>query len=248
MKRFHRGVTADNHPPPGRPSGRVFLAVAGLSRSVLARSFSIVVVLSFPGLASTAQATPFYLVNTVNFYGNSYYTDQTAGNRFTPTSDLSVFSLGIFDYGLDGMGESHQVGIFDSGGTLLTSAAVGAGTIGRLDGEFRYTDIAPLRLTAGNMYTIAALFMTQADRIGYADVSDLAIDGHISVDSDPSRYHRPSGGVLAYPDMTAARSAPFYVTANFEFEEASSSVPDAGSSLFLFGIGLAGLRVWRTKQ
>ena len=216
-------------------------------RGVLARCFSAVVVLSVPGLASTAQATPFYLVNTVNFYGNSYYVDQTAGNRFTPTSDLSVFSLGIFDYGLDGMGESHQVGIFDSGGTLLTSAVVGAGTVGRLDGEFRYTDIAPLTLAAGETYTIAALFLTHADVMGYADVSGLAIDGHISVGTDPSRWHAPSGADLAYPDFDYDKSAHFYVTANFEFEEASSSVPDAGSSLLLFGIGLMALRAWRTK-
>lgn len=88
-------------------------------------------------------------------------------------SDLLVTALGFYDgpndaaantagtFG-DGLFESHQVGIFDSTGTLLTlGVTVPSGTGTTLINDFRYvTLVTPLTLSAGQSYTIAGQIPT----------------------------------------------------------------------------------------
>ena len=87
-----------------------------------------------------------YSFNAPNAYDYSYDTPKTFGNVFTPARDIIIDSLVIFDYGNGDLGESHEVGIFDSSGTLLASAVVPAGMVSPLDNNFRYTDIVPTNL------------------------------------------------------------------------------------------------------
>jgi len=115
---------------------------------------------------------------------------------FTPTTDFRVTSLGFFDYLQDGLGESHELGIFDASGTLLVSALLPSGTASPLEGSFRYVDITPLILNAGEEYTVGAFFATQADTIGYLDVSDLVVSSVVGLSAVPIRYALPSGTSL----------------------------------------------------
>ena len=101
-----------------------------------------------PAAASTAM----YTFDTPNFYGNNYYLPQTLGDIFTPAENITVTSLGLFDYQDNGLGEAHEVGIFNQSGTLLASGLVSAGTVNPLADHFRYAAIAPLALTAGQTY------------------------------------------------------------------------------------------------
>ena len=88
-------------------------------------------------------------------------------------SDLLVTALGFYDgpdsaganvvgYVGDGLFESHQVGIFDSTGNLLTLwVTVPSGTGTTLINEFRYVTLGtPITLLAGQNYTIAGQIPT----------------------------------------------------------------------------------------
>lgn len=86
----------------------------------------------------------------------------TYGFQFTPVVDITVDSLGYFDQGQDGLNTPHQVSIWNTAGTLLTSTSVntanstlqGAVVNG---GQFRFTPITGSNLFAGNTYVFGAL-------------------------------------------------------------------------------------------
>ena len=98
----------------------------------------------------------------------------TVGTSFNVgVSDLLVTSLGFYDgpnssvanaagaFG-DGLLEEHQVGIYNSSGTLLASTTIPAGTSAALVGEFRYLTLpSPITLLAGQSYTIAGQIPTE---------------------------------------------------------------------------------------
>ncbi len=217
-----------------------------------------------PAAASTAM----YTFNTPNFYGNDYYLPQTLGDIFTPAANITVTSLGLFDYQDNGLGEAHEVGIFNQSGTLLASALVSAGTVSPLVDHFRYAAIAPLALTAGQTYIVAALYQTSSDVMGYANTGKVAGDPTIGLAGFAARYAIGSTA-MSFPTGTILASAPFYIGPNFEFTvdppPASISVAlfSAGAAaagvadppnvpipgtVWLLGSGLAGLGWWRRKR
>ena len=61
-----------------------------------------------------------------------------------------------------------------------------------------------------------------------------------------------SGGYLgpgnSYDPSYSGISGPTGMAADFKIYGDATTVPDAGSSLLLLGIGLAGLRAWRKRQ
>src|SRR5471030_598588 len=57
------------------------------------------------------------------------------GFTFSTNSAVTVTSLGYYDDQLDGFATSHEVGIFNSLGNLLTSAFLSAGTGNSLSGD-----------------------------------------------------------------------------------------------------------------
>jgi hypothetical protein len=156
-----------------------------------------------------------YSFNSPNFFGNGYYLPQTLGDVFTPSSDITVSSLGVFDYQDNGLGKTHAVGIFDKSGALLASTSVSAGTASPLDDHFRYAAIAPLKLTAGQTYTIAALYLTLSDVIGYADIKGISASPDIGLPSFSARYALTGATDLYFPTDTVLASAPFYIGPNF---------------------------------
>lgn len=183
--------------------------------------------------SASIHASAFYTINSAS-YGNSYFVPQSFGDIFTPSTDIIISSLGVFDYDKDGLGQNHEVGIFDQTGTLLVSAIVQAGTNSRLTGDFRYTDITPLTLNSGVNYTIAALFTNTSDFVGYTNTNGIQVDPNISVGTFPARYNLTSGPVLSFPTETALASALFYANTNFEFTT-SNTVPEPSSVLLLCG-------------
>ena len=79
------------------------------------------------------------------------------GWQFSVTSLESLTSLGIYDAGADGLSSAHEVGLWDSNGTLLTSTTIPAGTGATLSGSYRYVFVTPLLLSVGETYTVGAL-------------------------------------------------------------------------------------------
>ena len=78
------------------------------------------------------------------------------GWRFTTAASVSVTALGFYDDLKDGLAESHAVGIFDGDNCqLVTSATVSPSD--PLTGFFRFHNITPVTLPAGQSYYIAAV-------------------------------------------------------------------------------------------
>jgi hypothetical protein len=104
----------------------------------------------------------------------------TLGFEFTATSTFLATELGFFDSGLDGLVESHQVGLWTNGGTLLAAATVPSGVAAPLLNGFRYVPIAPVLITPGN-YRAGALILSPNDAIvftgnatGFATIPGIA--------------------------------------------------------------------------
>jgi hypothetical protein len=81
----------------------------------------------------------------------------TIGTTFTTgPNPVSVTALGFVDHNLDGLNVSHQVGIWQ-GSTLVASVTVPAGTVGTLNGDFRYVGLGALvTLAANTTYSVNA--------------------------------------------------------------------------------------------
>ena len=185
----------------------ILLSIGGMCRgSSIAFSFS-------SGSPSTA-------ISGVNSYGF----------QFTPLVNIIVDSLGYIDVGQNGLAAGHQAGIWDSSGTLLTSAILTTGTLAGpvLNGaQFTYTPITPIMLSAGSTYTIGAEY-DSADQMFY-DFSGSQTSAAPSLLSVSSVGYYVVNQGFAEPTSTISNH---YDIVNFT----ASAVPEP-SSLALAGLG-----------
>jgi len=94
--------------------------------------------------------------------GSGLNQGQNVGWRFDVLSPVYVTGLGWYDQNHDGLGISHEVGIWDANGTLLTSVTVPSGTVARLNVQYRMADISPLLLSVGMGYVVGGLNSDQS--------------------------------------------------------------------------------------
>jgi hypothetical protein len=85
------------------------------------------------------------------------------GYRFDVTNPFVVQYLGYFDARGNGLNESHDIGLYDPFGTLLSSVTVGAGTGDLLMGGFRLAPVSPFLLAVGTGYNVLGTAVTGAD-------------------------------------------------------------------------------------
>ena len=81
---------------------------------------------------------------------------RTGGWRFTVDAPLQLTHLGLYDWQADGFEGSYPIGVWDQGGTLLSSAIMPSGSDAELINGFRYVE-APeggVIFTPGQTYTI----------------------------------------------------------------------------------------------
>jgi hypothetical protein len=161
--------------------------------------------------------------------GNDPYTfPGTVGYSFALAANVEVTSLGLWDSLANGFIAPHEVGIFETDGTLLTSAIVDSSDT-LIDG-FRYQAISPFSLSAGT-YVIGA-FME----------NDHVLAGG-SVTTDPLVTHllnlHTAGTGLVMPD----EHHPFYVQGffgpNFQFDDVQAPAVPEPATLALMAAGLA---------
>jgi len=90
-----------------------------------------------------------------NGTGYALASNRTYGWEFSATEDIAVVGLGIFDLFDDGLDFSHEIGIWHTG-ELVLSATVSSGLETLWIDQFRYVDIDPFWLAAGETYVIGA--------------------------------------------------------------------------------------------
>lgn len=123
---------------------------------------TVLLFLLFAAVKANADVISALEVQSVQFVGTqntNLVSDGVVGWTFTATESFTISSLGYYDHGQDGLVDSHDVGVWRiSGGppSLLATAAIPSGTTANLNGQFRYTQIAPLQIATGNDYVIGA--------------------------------------------------------------------------------------------
>ena len=196
-----------------------------LSRNVLMAA----AVGCFSLLSASAQTNAVSFSNTTGVtLANPPF---TLGWSFTANANINVVDLGVFDDSQNGLVDSHQVGVWNSTGTLLVSTTVPSGTGATLDDQFRMVGVSPIELLAGQQYFIGALYTTGNDPMifpggatGFATAPQITFDNNAFI----------AGSTLADPTVNGG-TAPAYFGPNFEF----TATPEPGSFVLL-GTGLLG--------
>ena len=184
--------------------------------------------LSLPALAGTAAFVPGTLNGDPNYQAG---TPVNLGMVFSPTSNLDVTALGI--YAGANLTGPEQVGLYDSGGNLLTSTTVNIS--GPITNGYYYTNITPIMLTAGDTYTVASQVNNNPWEYGTVTTPAFITFLHNS-------YLYSS--VLQYPTNTNG-SGPAYFGPNVQV----TGVPEAADwTLMLVGIGLLGACVRTARR
>ncbi|MFT7220123.1 MAG: hypothetical protein ACI8Z1_001740 [Candidatus Azotimanducaceae bacterium] len=167
-----------------------------------------------------------------------HWTGATIGWEFTTSNDLDITSLGVWDKDSDGLADSHQVGIFTLGGSLLTSTTVNSGTGNTLESEFRWADLAgSFNLSAGT-YVVGAYMATSADR--GAAAASITTSSDVTFNRNLFLY----GSGFSLPTNYWSGHDAGNFGANFQYESAAVPGP---APLGLFVLALAGLFFKRSQ-
>ncbi len=208
--------------------------------SQLARLAPIGAVLALAGGTANAQT------NALTFF-NPQTTraplTATFGYAFNITAAVTVTHLSVWDSNINGLAQSHEVGIWNSGGGLLASAIVGSGTSATLLGEFRLVDIPDFVLPVGTDYTVGAFMSVQGDDIAMNWTSSATAPGVTFLQGRFGTANGPNGPIdmLSRPTDTFAGVTNGLVGGSFVVAAVNNvNAPEPGS-LALLGVGFAGM-------
>jgi hypothetical protein len=197
-------------------------------------------------------------------------TPLSLGFTFTTNSALTVTSLGYYDYQRDGFITPHVVGIFAGDGklgvgALLASVLLNAGVGNALSGDFRYQDITPTILNAGQTFTIAATTGGPEDPWAFGNgygagqppfntiLASFSVNPAISIAEDSARFVYQNDNILRDPGEHFSNytlyAGPNFNVSNLAPPEFASSVPELSTWwMMLMGFaGIAGLAYRRAK-
>jgi len=190
-------------------------------------------------LAGTAGATSI----AADYLGGGSTSNfgPATGYFFTPSEDLLVTALGIFDAGTLGFADSHEVGIFMTDGTPVVTAALASGLSGTfvpatVEGT-RFVPVTPAVLSGGTQYYIVGdNFQTDAFHFGVGAVSfapEITWDGF----GDGSTNS-------IFSTVTNFGGQPGNLGPNFEFQVV---IPEPGTAILML-TGFVGLVAWRRRR
>jgi Domain of unknown function (DUF4082) len=202
---------------------------------VTASTVALGIALLSSAAANAAAINPqlFYSQNMGESLGNPPF---TLGWDFTANKSLSVNALGFFDDSQDGLAESHDIGLWDSSGSLLASTTVT--TTDQLTNQWRYSAVSTVTLTAGNTYYVGALYLDGNDPNVFAGDSGV-VTTTANITYLESTYE--AGNTLSF-STSSVSGGPGYFGPNFS----ASAVPEPPIwAMMLLGfasLGFAGYR------
>lgn len=194
-------------------------------------------------------------VPALTFSGGAFtnnFPNHTMGYTFNVTHDVTLTQLAFWDFGGDGLVDSHTIGVWDGEGSLLRTATIAAGTGATLDSAgFRLVDVPDLILKPGTGYVVgattgatnqsdfAAFFwnattgMTMAPGITYVGNRDIANSG-VNVLTRPTS---PNGAGTGW------------VGGSFTVAPSLVAAPEPGTLALLgFAVPLMGIAVRRRRS
>lgn len=156
----------------------------------------------------------------------------TLGYQFTTSVALSINALGYWD---DGLGNNHQVGIWNSDGTLLLSTTVRGSD--PLMGHFLYDPISPFSLAAGT-YVIGGEFLGNGDPFTRNPTGVHAMPGY-TWDED----RQIAGSGLVFPTESTNGYGPNGIlVVDFSVASAELANPEPATVVLMLSAMLVGAR------
>ena len=198
----------------------------------MVRALAAAVLISVAGSAGGQAITSFTGGSLFGAWSST--APGVVGWRFDVNTAIILSDIGIFNGDLDGLTTAHQVGLWDSSGTLLTSGVAGPG--GSVLGSFTYTDVADVVLNPGERYTIGAVYDINDGDSYLSGPSTLGLAPEINPTTNGVFPNAGDLGGLNFPTGDSTNLA--RLGTNFLFRP----VP-APASAVLFGLGgLAAIR------
>ena len=140
----------------------------------LIRTIKAIAALICLATSVNAQTAGYFAAPSGPYGGAANNGGLNIGQTFTvANTNIQVFSLGVYDFGGDGLNSAHTVTLF-SNQTALASVTVPAGTSATLLGSFRFAALpSPITLMPGT-YSVVAYQMngTANTSDGYADAGN----------------------------------------------------------------------------
>jgi hypothetical protein len=128
---------------------------------VLSATIGLAMLVAAPASASTLG------VDVTSSFSGTVGSNSNFGWQFTVSAPITVDGLGMFDVGVPGLGESHDIGLWDNVGTLLasttvTNASTPVASAFPAAGRWLFQSITAVVLTPGT-YVVALHDTTTAD-------------------------------------------------------------------------------------
>lgn len=192
--------------------------------------------------ASSASADMLWTANATAIGNNGIapWEQYTFGTNFTVGDEnISVTKLAYTDYAGDGLGGSHQVGLWDTSGTLLASVTIGSSDTD-LYNLFSWKILdTPVTLLANTQYVLGADTSTgTGDQFNYGHVN--AGNWGAEIAGYNHRSQSGAGAGFVYPAGDAVPGEA-WVNSNMEY------VPEP-ATMALLGFGSLGMLIKRKRR